>query len=151
MSEKRGGGWRGIIHGLDGNIWYVNNGGSLIGSIHCRSGKIQEYELPDFSWPAFIVFGRDKNIWVTQHGSPDDRSGIGCLNPRNGKIKHYLLAQNDDPEGITVGPDGNLWFTIGGGITNNPGNMIGRINPKTGEIKEFPLPAKKAERDTTGL
>jgi streptogramin lyase len=43
-------------------------------------------------------------------------------------------AASSGPHHITLGPDGNLWFTE----TN--GNRIGRINPTTGRITEFPIP-----------
>src|SRR5262249_53513744 len=34
------------------------------------------------------------------------------------------------PSGITAGPDGNIWFTA----------PLGRINPTTGAITEYPVP-----------
>jgi virginiamycin B lyase len=41
------------------------------------------------------------------------------------------------PHDPAVGPDGSLWFT------EQMVNKIGRLDPKTGEIKEYPLPDDK--------
>lgn len=38
---------------------------------------------------------------------------------------------------LAVGPDGSIWFT------EEAANKIGRLNPKTGEMKEYPLSSEK--------
>lgn len=52
----------------------------------------------------------------------------------SGKIREFAVpTANSEPGDITAGPDGNLWFT-------ERADRIGRINPSTGAITEFPLP-----------
>ena len=41
------------------------------------------------------------------------------------------------PHDPAVGPDGALWFT------EQMANKLGRLDPKTGEMKEYPLPEDK--------
>lgn len=41
------------------------------------------------------------------------------------------------PQDPVIGSDGSLWFT------ENAANKIGRLNPKTGEFKEYALPEEK--------
>jgi virginiamycin B lyase len=45
-----------------------------------------------------------------------------------------LVSLSSPAHGIQLGPDGNGWFT------ENPGNMIGRVNPVTLALAEFPIP-----------
>jgi virginiamycin B lyase len=49
------------------------------------------------------------------------------------------LTAHSGPYGIDRGDDGNLWFT------ELLGNRIGRINPTTGSITEYPIPTADSE------
>src|SRR5437870_6877804 len=42
------------------------------------------------------------------------------------------------PHDPCVAPDGALWYT------GQQGNLLGRLDPKTGEIKEYPLKTPKS-------
>ena len=57
--------------------------------------------------------------------------------PRDHRIPHPH-GRPRRPNGITAGPDGNLWFT------ENAANQIGKINPATHAITEFPMPTPQA-------
>jgi sugar lactone lactonase YvrE len=65
-----------------------------------------------------------------------------------GKITEFPLpTPGAQPYGIVRGPDGNIWFTESGA------NQIGRINPTTGIIQEFPIDSAgsdQAESITVG-
>src|SRR5689334_3733695 len=50
-------------------------------------------------------------------------------------IREYdLPIPHSRPHDPAVGADGLLWYT------GQEANVIGRLNPATGEIKQFPLP-----------
>jgi virginiamycin B lyase len=49
-------------------------------------------------------------------------------------VTEYGTGITGHPLVIAAGPDGNLWFT------ESPGNKIGRIDPATGTVSEFPVP-----------
>jgi virginiamycin B lyase len=46
-------------------------------------------------------------------------------------------SKGSHPQDPVLGPDGSLWFT------EQAANKIGRLNPKTGEFKEYSLPEEK--------
>ena len=49
-------------------------------------------------------------------------------------VQEYdLPTANSRPHDPALGPDGSLWYTA------QMANKLGRLNPKTGEIKEYPL------------
>ena len=63
------------------------------------------------------------------------RSGqLGILDPRTGKVDLVALGPNSSPHGVVAGPDGAPWLTDGGQ------NAIVRVDPKTKEVKRWPLP-----------
>jgi len=63
------------------------------------------------------------------------RSGkLGILDPQSGKVDEVPLGRGSAPHGVVVGPDGAPWVTDGGL------NAIVRVDPKTREVKTWPLP-----------
>src|SRR2546428_12016805 len=59
---------------------------------------------------------------------------LGILDPKTGKYEEIALGARSAPHGVIVGPDGAPWITDGGQ------NAIVRVDPKTNEVKRFPLP-----------
>jgi virginiamycin B lyase len=60
---------------------------------------------------------------------------LGILDPKTGKAEEIPLGPRSAPHGVIVGPDGAAWITDGGQ------NAIVRVDPKTREVKVWPLPA----------
>ncbi len=59
---------------------------------------------------------------------------LGILDPRSRKVEEIDLGPRSAPHGVIVGPDGAPWITDGGQ------NAIVRVDPKTREIRRWPLP-----------
>lgn len=65
------------------------------------------------------------------------RSGhLGILDPKSGKVELVELGQGSSPHGVVAGADGAPWLTDGGQ------NAIVRVDPKTREVKVWPLPER---------
>ena len=61
--------------------------------------------------------------------------GILCAADINVTIKEWdTPGQNAGPHDTEVAPDGSLWYTGQGN------NTLGRLDPKTGKIVEYPFP-----------
>ncbi|MEP6658148.1 MAG: lyase [Betaproteobacteria bacterium] len=60
---------------------------------------------------------------------------LGILDPRTGKTEEIALGRNSAPHGVIVGPDGAPWITDGGQ------NAIVRFDPRTREVRVWPLPS----------
>jgi virginiamycin B lyase len=69
---------------------------------------------------------------------------LGILDAASGKVEEIALGSRSAPHGVVVGPDGAPWITDGGQ------NAIVRVDPKTHEVKRWPLPesASRANLNT---
>ena len=59
---------------------------------------------------------------------------LGVLDPASSKVTEVPLGRGSAPHGVVVGPDGAPWITDGGQ------NAIVRVDPKSHEVRKFPLP-----------
>jgi virginiamycin B lyase len=75
----------------------------------------------------------DGGVWYTAQGSGE----LGWLDPSTGATRHVALGDGSAPHGVIVGPDGAPWITDGGL------NAIVRVDPATGEVTRYPLPADR--------
>jgi virginiamycin B lyase len=109
---------------------------SLIALISVGLGgiAIQEYPVPSGSGPHDVAPAPDgSGVWYTAQ-----RSGaLGNLEPVTGKSVLIPLGIGSAPHGVIVGPDGAPWVTDGGL------NAIVRVDPKTAEVRVFPLPPEQ--------
>lgn len=70
---------------------------------------------------------------------------LGILDPATGQYEEIPLGDRSAPHGVIVGPDGAAWVTDGGQ------NAIVRFDPKTREIKRWPLPASASNANLNTL
>jgi streptogramin lyase len=71
---------------------------------------------------------------ASSQGSGTGRSDAGKVQELNVTIKEWAVpTKGAHPHDPAIGADGALWFT------EQMANKIGRLDPKTGEFKEYPL------------
>ncbi len=59
---------------------------------------------------------------------------LGILDPATGRVEEIALGPRSAPHGVIVGPDNAPW------ITDSGQNAIVRVDPKTREVRRYPLP-----------
>jgi virginiamycin B lyase len=59
---------------------------------------------------------------------------IGAVNPKTMKITEYVLPDGARPRRIAVAADDVIWYA------DNARGFLGRLDPRTGSVKEFPSP-----------
>jgi virginiamycin B lyase len=98
--------------------------------------SIKEYQVPPGTHPhdvAPIIANQNNNttiVWFTAQATGQ----LGKLDKATGQIHLIPLGQGSAPHGVIIGPDGAPWITDGGL------NAIVRVDPKSEELKIFPLP-----------
>ena len=94
-----------------------------------------EYELPDTPemtnrWIQEPHFDQAGNVWFTERGFP---SAMTKLDPRTGTYEDFMNPDPaGSPHGVVVHPDGSVWWA-GRSV------HLARLDPATGEIKEYPV------------
>src|SRR6266850_1860264 len=101
----------------DGSIWYTGQLANVLGRLDPKSGEIKEFRLK------------------RPHTAP-----IGKLDPKTGAVTEYKMPDPaaKDPHTLIFDHDGILWFTV------QQGNFVGRLDPKSGEIKLVHPPTANA-------
>jgi virginiamycin B lyase len=106
-----------------------------IGRFDTKTGQFKEFPLktPD-SGPHGLVADLDGNIWFTAVFK------VGKLNPATGEITEYHMPdpRARDPHTPVIDQHGILWFTT------EESNFVGRLDPRTGEIKLKLVPTAHA-------
>src|SRR3954451_1505016 len=97
--------------------------------------SIKEYQVPAGTHPhdgAPIITNQNNStiVWFTAQAT----GKLGKLDEATGEIHLIPLGQGSAPHGVIIGPDSAPWITDGGL------NAIVRVDPKTEELKIFPLP-----------
>ena len=115
------------IEGPDGMIWYVGQWGNNIGRIDPKTGKSQEWDLPPKSLPHSVMIDRVGGVWFLGNGN----GTVGKFDPVSGKATIYKMPDPKarDPHTGEFDADNIFWFTL------QQSDMIGRLDPKTGDIK----------------
>lgn len=110
----------GITRGPDGNLWFSEFGGQMIGRI-TPAGSMTEY--PVSGNPTAVVTGGDGDVWFLE----SDVQKIGKVDPATGIVAEFavpsLFYPQGDFQGLTLGPDGNVYFA------DSVYSIIGRITP----------------------
>lgn len=124
-------------HGLaedpQGNIWYTGIQKGVIGRLDPRTGQVREYPLtePGTRGPHTpILDARTGNLFFTLQSGH-----VGRLNTASGAmVIQKTPSDNTYPYGIRFNSQGVPWYV------DFRGNRVGSVDPRTMEIKEYPLP-----------
>ena len=160
-----------IIPGPDGNIWYTGNSNSTIGKLEPETGIITEYatqardphtpifhpngklyftsqqagmlgrldirtveltEIETRARPYGIQVGPDDKLYIAYNGT----NAIGAMDPDTMEVRYYTVP-NEESKIRRLGIDskGIVWYV------NSTQGRIGRLDPATGDIREWPSPS----------
>ena len=125
-----------ILNDRDGYIWFTGNGNGTVGRLDPRTGETKVYSMPDPAArdPHTPMFDRDGNLWFTLQNS----NMIGRLVPSTGEITLLKVpTASARPYGIILNSQGVLW------VAYNGAGKLASIDPKTMELKEYPMPSSE--------
>jgi virginiamycin B lyase len=99
------------------------------------SAEASYYQLPSGAYPHDVAPAVDGGVWFTGQ----EQGFLGYFDPASSKLDKIRLGPGAAPHGVIVGPDGAAWVTEGGQ------NAIVRVDPKTHDVKLYPLPKQFAD------
>ena len=119
----------------DGNVW---SSGGPISKFDPKTKEFSHFNTPG-------TYGNEPdgkgNEWFTVFR--DDGPIVRI--DKDGKITKYQPPTKGKPQRLEFDAQGNVWFS------ERVGNKIGRLNPTTGEIKEYDLPGGAASPYAIGI
>jgi len=116
----------------DGSVWYTGQRAGVLGRLDPKTGHIDRIELGDGSAPHGVIVGSDGAPWLTDAGL----NAILRIDPDTREIKRWPLPSKNDGANLNTAAfdgKGRIWFTGQSGI-------VGRLDPKTGEMKVWDAP-----------
>ena len=118
-----------------GVVWFTGNRNGRIVRMDPTTGKLTNFMMPDpaIRDPHTMTFDRNGDAWFTAQNS----GVVGKLTVSDGKIRIWRLTTGFKPYGIWLDSQDRPWFDEFGT------NKIGTIDPKSGELKEYPLPNER--------
>src|SRR5262249_15099262 len=135
------GGAFGIAPDAQGNLWFAQEGANQVGVFSPATDISIEQAVPtSTAGPIGVAQGPDPNLAFTEFGNGAPGYKIGTIDSTTGQITaKAVLTAAAQPYYIAYDPvDGNFWFT------EWAANKVGRINPVTRAVSEYPIPTPKA-------
>jgi virginiamycin B lyase len=119
--------------GADGKLYFTMIGLNAIGSYDIKTGEWAKYPIPTpLSGPIAMERGPDETVAITEGVS----GKIALFHTDSHTWSEYTIPTLLSlPGGLTVSPDGKYLY-----FGETLGQKVGRLEPISGEIKEFPLP-----------
>src|SRR6266852_552939 len=103
--------------------------------------NIKEWDVPTKgAHPHDPAVAPDGSLWFTEQL----QNKLGRLDPASGTFKEYTLKIEDSgPHGLVADASGNIWF--------NGKGYIGKLDPKSGDVKVYQMPDARAEDPHTAV
>jgi len=128
----KGDGPHDVAPARDGTVWYTGQRAGVLGRLDPRTGKVDRIKLGEESAPHGVIIGPDGAPWVTDGGL----NAILRVDPDTREVKRWPLPPKNDGANLNTSAfdgKGRIWFTGQSGI-------VGRFDPKTGEMKVWDAP-----------
>ena len=112
-------------------MWFSAQHANMIGRLDPKTGDIKLVKTTPRSQPYGVKIDAEGNPWVSCNGRP-------CLikvNPATMALTEFALPEGSTVRRLDIAEDGLIWYV------NSSLGRLGRLNPKTGEIKEWPSPS----------
>ena len=115
-----------------GTLWFTLQVSNMIGRLVPSTGEIKLITSPrKGSRPYGIKQAADGSLWVACNGS-------NCLlkiDPESMAVREFSLPEKTTVRRLDIAGDGMIWYV------NSALGRLGRLDPKTGQYKEWPSPS----------
>jgi len=116
---------------MNGDIWFSAQGANKIGHMDAKTNNITLWDVPTKNARPYGLVVFQGKPWATLFGT----NKLVTLDDNNEIKEIQLPRDNNRPRRLGVDAHGHFWYV------DYAGGYLGRWNPATDEIKEWPMPA----------
>lgn len=126
-----------LLGDADGGIWFTVQNGGYIGRLAMESGEVRLVKAAERSRPYGIDLDSKGRAWVNLFST----NRIAMVDPET-----FAITEIETPRAaartrrIAVTSDDAVWYV------DYAGGQLGRIDPQSGEIREWPVPGGEDAR-----
>lgn len=128
-----------LIWDRDGNIWFTAQGANHVGKLDVATGTVTLVPVPTRgARPYGIVMDPSGAApWIVLFGT----NKLATVDPTTMTLTEYSLPRDDTrPRRLQVGADGGVWYV------DYAGGLLGRFDPQTTAVTEWPMPGGPGSR-----
>jgi virginiamycin B lyase len=115
-----------------GNLWFTMQVSNMVGRLVPATGEIKLAKMPRAnSRPYGIKIDAEGAPWVSCNG----QNCLVKIDPATMALREYLLPEKSTSRRLDIASDGMIWYV------NSSLGRLGRMDPKTGQVKEWPSPS----------
>ncbi len=127
--------------GRDGQIWYIDPTGNILGSYDPVSRENQQIAIPLEGIPAGMAIDNFQDVWLVVGGQANN---VVRFSPNSNELTAYEIpTPNSLPTAIAIDGQGKIWFTESVG-------KVGVLDPVSGNITEY-TPSGEALVEPTSI
>jgi virginiamycin B lyase len=121
----------------NGILWFTVQIGNFVGKLDPKTGKVTLKQSPTpRSLPYGLRLDSKGTPWYCEFGS----NKVAQINPDTMEIKEYALVEGARPRRLAIAPDDRVYYS------DHQRGCLGRLDPKTGKVEEWPSPGGRNSR-----
>ena len=114
----------------NGNLYFTSQRAAMLGRLNPVTGELTEISTEPR--PYGIIVAQDETVWIAYNGT----NKLGALDPESMEVQYYTVPDLDTRiRRLGIDSKGIIWFV------NSSKGRIGRLDPATGDIKEWESPS----------
>ncbi|MDE2827168.1 MAG: cytochrome C [Bacteroidota bacterium] len=114
----------------NGDLYFTSQRAAMLGRLNPVTGELKE--IPTEPRPYGIIVAQDETVWIAYYGT----NKLGAMDPESMEVQFYTVSDPDTRiRRLGIDSKGIIWFV------NSSKGRIGRLDPATGEIKEWESPS----------
>ncbi len=121
-----------VFDAAEKHIWFTVQGGNFVGRLMVADRKVDLIPVPtSYARPYGIVVAPDGRPWVALLGTDK----LASVDPRTLKLSEHKIIAGARPRRLVATRHGRIYYT------NYERGYLGRLDPETGKLDEWLLPA----------
>lgn len=114
----------------NGKLYFTSQRAAMLGRLAPNTGELTEIHTEPR--PYGIIVAQDGTVWIAYNGT----NKLAAMDPESMELRYYSIAEEESRiRRLGIDSKGIIWYV------NSSMGRIGRLDPATGEFKEWESPS----------